>query len=1055
MVKIGNCKNHDKIPYNTEDVELIPVGKGTATITITFNGKDLALQKYSRQTKDFKVTVGEDAKVSYALTNVISDNTSDEDCAVSYGSDFTCTLSVGTGYSLPEAITVVTASRETLTTSVAYNNRSGAVTVSHVTEDITITAAAGPAYTETSTLYNHLKLSGKTSDIKARSTYIATLAMNDDVAAVCYQFPDTITVAMGGTALTAGTDYTYDAGSGAITVPNVSGNIAITATGAINTSYGFKDTLNITADPNYSDDIKSANGQPATATKGSFQTWRFDDGNGRYTVESDDSHGITKIPNVIKAYEEGTDCGGSVGGNWDSTVTVDAGLSVAVSSYVLVYKYFLDNYDFVLVNVKAPEYTVTFKDFDGKTLGTPQTIVYGNSATAPADPSRTGYTFTGWSPDFSYVTGDMTVTAQYTINPYTLTFMNGGDAPYATITQYYDTSVTAPADPERPGHTFNGWVDDHGNKLTVPSTMPAESRTFYASWTPNTYTVTFHANNGTEDTVTQGFTYGESKNLTVNTFANSGYSFLGWSGDWDAHSSVWSDGVSYTYSQDKDVDLYAVWGAKSDTTYKVYRYYQNLDGVTYTKQEGTGSGTTGDKTNTALDVPGFAPKTYEEQIIKGDLTTAVEIRYDRKSYNLTVTYADTTDTMTAAQIPADKTISLLYGTPYSVTSTGVVTYHKYSDATNYTTVTLATQQLVHGYISSAKSATDATMSAAQTVAVSYSNMKTVLKYFVALEAGKTYDADDDGNVKPRSTDLYTESLGKIDINPFDLIAFITEHNLTGQTSANGRYCLIGNQQIADFFAYCIEKKVSSTSLMTSGEAIAAINASTGPNSTKMRKTLLGGSDGTVSDAAYRVTWTVLKYEGDGWHIDGRIDPINYHTVTYFVGGSKYASYSYKDGTAVAAIENPTQSGYDFSGWKLSDGTGFAGVTSIAGDWSVYGTFTLINNGGNGGGDNGGGNGDGNGDGGDREDDTPVVIPNNPTPLNPTPLNPTPGATTEIPDGDVPQTEIPDGETPLAATPAKTGDNLILWVLAAGVSGIGLVWVSLMGRKRRDEDGSQN
>ncbi|MPN52263.1 hypothetical protein SDC9_199919 [bioreactor metagenome] len=95
--------------------------------------------------------------------------------------------------------------------------------------------------------------------------------------------------------------------------------------------------------------------------------------------------------------------------------------------------------------------------------------------------------------------------------------------------------------------------------------------------------------------------------------------------------------------------------------------------------------------------------------------------------------------------------------------------------------------------------------------------------------------------------------------------------------------------------------------------------------------------------------------------------------------------------------------------------------------------------------------DGGGGGGDDNDDTPtpVVIPNNPTPLSPTP-----GTITDIPDGDVPQAEIPDGETPLAATPA-TGDNLILWVLAAGVSGIGLVWVSLLGRKRRDEDGSQN
>jgi len=98
-----------------------------------------------------------------------------------------------------------------------------------------------------------------------------------------------------------------------------------------------------------------------------------------------------------------------------------------------------------------------------------------------------------------------------------------------------------------------------------------------------------------------------------------------------------------------------------------------------------------------------------------------------------------------------------------------------------------------------------------------------------------------------------------------------------------------------------------------------------------------------------------------------------------------------------------------------------------------------------------------GGGGDDDDDTPtpVVIPNNPTPLSPTP-----GTTTDIPKGnvpqtDVPETDIPDGETPLAATPAKTGDNLVLWILAAGVSGIGLVWVSLLGKKRRDEDGSQN
>lgn len=92
-------------------------------------------------------------------------------------------------------------------------------------------------------------------------------------------------------------------------------------------------------------------------------------------------------------------------------------------------------------------------------------------------------------------------------------------------------------------------------------------------------------------------------------------------------------------------------------------------------------------------------------------------------------------------------------------------------------------------------------------------------------------------------------------------------------------------------------------------------------------------------------------------------------------------------------------------------------------------------------DDGGSGGDGGGG-----NDTPVVISDNPTPLNPTP-----GITTEIPDGEVPQTDIPDENVPLALAPS-TGDSITLWVMAAAVSGIGLVWFAIAGRKRRDNDG---
>ena len=60
-------------------------------------------------------------------------------------------------------------------------------------------------------------------------------------------------------------------------------------------------------------------------------------------------------------------------------------------------------------------FTVTFVDGLGNTLDT-QTVESGKAATAPADPTRKGYTFDGWDTDFSNVTSDLTVTAKWKKN---------------------------------------------------------------------------------------------------------------------------------------------------------------------------------------------------------------------------------------------------------------------------------------------------------------------------------------------------------------------------------------------------------------------------------------------------------------------------------------------------------------------------------------------------------------------------------------------------------------------------------------------------------------
>ena len=67
----------------------------------------------------------------------------------------------------------------------------------------------------------------------------------------------------------------------------------------------------------------------------------------------------------------------------------------------------------VTYEVPKPTYTVTFVDWNGTVLKT-ETVEEGASATAPSNPSRTGYTFTGWEGDYTNVTSNVTITATYT-----------------------------------------------------------------------------------------------------------------------------------------------------------------------------------------------------------------------------------------------------------------------------------------------------------------------------------------------------------------------------------------------------------------------------------------------------------------------------------------------------------------------------------------------------------------------------------------------------------------------------------------------------------------
>ena len=167
------------------------------------------------------------------------------------------------------------------------------------------------------------------------------------------------------------------------------------------------------------------------------------------------------------------------------------------------------------------QYTISF-DTNGGSEIAPITQDYGTKITAPADPTRKGYTFKGWDKEIpkTMPAENMTVKAQWEINRYTITFDTAGGSEIAPITQDYGTNITAPANPTRKGYTFKGWDKE------IPETMPAENITVKAQWEINQYTIAFDTNGGSEIApITQD--YGTEITAPDNP-TRKGYTFIGW-----------------------------------------------------------------------------------------------------------------------------------------------------------------------------------------------------------------------------------------------------------------------------------------------------------------------------------------------------------------------------------------------------------------------------------------------------------------------------------------------------------------------------------------------
>ena len=144
---------------------------------------------------------------------------------------------------------------------------------------------------------------------------------------------------------------------------------------------------------------------------------------------------------------------------------------------------------------------------------------YGATITPEAEPTKEGYTFSGWS----YIPSTMpaenvTVTGSFTVNKYTLTYMVDGEV-YKTYEIAYGSSITPEAEPTKEGYTFSGWSD-------IPQTMPARDVTVSGTFTKGAYKLIYMVDGEVYKTVSYDF--GETITPEAEP-TKEGYTFSGWS----------------------------------------------------------------------------------------------------------------------------------------------------------------------------------------------------------------------------------------------------------------------------------------------------------------------------------------------------------------------------------------------------------------------------------------------------------------------------------------------------------------------------------------------
>ena len=220
------------------------------------------------------------------------------------------------------------------------------------------------------------------------------------------------------------------------------------------------------------------------------------------------------------------------------------------------------------------KYKLTYT-LDGEEYKTAE-VDYGTVLTPEEAPIKEGYTFSGWSeiPE-TMPANDVTVTGTFSVNKYKLTYMVDGEE-YKASEVDYGTAITVEAFPTKEGYTFSGWSE-------FPSTMPAEDVTVTGTFTVNKYTITYMVDNAL--LMTEEVTYGST--ITPPSSPKEGYEII-----WNSHpttmpaydvtiyGSYIATGINGLYAEESDKKVYTPDGKRIQSPKKGMNIIRMNDGTT-------------------------------------------------------------------------------------------------------------------------------------------------------------------------------------------------------------------------------------------------------------------------------------------------------------------------------------------------------------------------------------------------------------------------------------------------------------------------------------------